>query len=216
MDMSKRLEKRSYESGILINKAKKGKYNNPDAVSKVKRYVLGEEGSSKAGRSDVIHYGAYGAVDFLDTDFIEEQFFDVQKCYVRHGKNKRYADHEIFVFPEDAGRVLKQHPSHIPEIAGKMASAISDGEFQTFYGVHNGSQYDERYPETNGKLHIHFLVNPVSFKTFKKRQENFAATAEHEAELQRLVRAEVAAIDGKERTCSEKTTQNRDGNAFSC
>ena len=72
-----------------------------------------------------------------------------------------------------------------------MASIISDGEFQTFYGVHSGDMYDENYPETNGKMHIHFLVNPVSFKTLKKRQENFSATEKHELQLQNLIRTEI-------------------------
>lgn len=192
--MAKKSKNRNYKSGILINKAKKGKYTNPDAASKIKSYILGETGSSKGNRKDVIHYGAYGAVDFLDTSLVIEQFLDVQKCHVRHNKNKRYADHEIFVFSEDDGRLLKNNPDYIPEISGKMASIISDGEYQTFYGVHSGGLHDEKYPETNGNLHIHFLVNPVSFKTFKKRQENFSATAKHEQQLQELVKSEIEKI----------------------
>ena len=192
--MSEKSKTRNYESGILINKAKKGKYNNPDAVSRIKCYILGEAGSSKENRKDVLHYGAYGAIDFLDTSLVVEQFLDVQKCHVRHNKTKRYADHEIFVFSEDDGRLLKNNPDYIPDISGKMASIISDGEYQTFYGVHSGVLHDEKYPETNGNLHIHFLVNPVSFKTLKKRQENFSATAEHEHQLQELVKSEIEKI----------------------
>lgn len=197
--MSEKSKNRNYESGILINKAKKGKYNNPDAASKIKGYILGEKGSSKENRKDIIHYGAYGAIDFLDTDLITEQFLDVQKYHVRHCKNKRYADHEVFVFSEDDGIVLKNHPNYIPNISKKMASIISDGEYQTFYGVHTGDMYDENYPETNGKMHIHFLVNPVSFKTLKKRQENFSATEKHESQLQDLVTTEMAKIKRTQR-----------------
>ena len=80
--MAKNFKNRNYESGILINKAKKGKYNNLDALSKIKHYILGERGSSKENRKDVMHYGAYGAIDFLDTDLITEQFLDVQKCHI--------------------------------------------------------------------------------------------------------------------------------------
>ena len=192
--MSEKSKNRNYESGMLINKAKKGKYNNTDAVPKIKGYILGEKGSSKENRKDIIHYGAYGAIDFLDTDLIIEQFLDVQKCHVRHCKNKRYADHEIFVFSEDDGIILNRNPNYISSISEKMASIISDGEFQTFYGVHSGDMYDENYPETNGKMHIHFLVNPVSFKTLKKRQENFSATADHEHQLQELVKSEIEKI----------------------
>ena len=191
--MAKRNIKRDYEDGILINKAGKGKYNNPDAVSKVKRYILGEEGSSKAGRHDVIYTGAFGAVDFLDdADLITDQFMDVQKCYIRHEKVKRYVDHEIFIFPEDVRNTLLNSPDRIPALAGKMADIISDGEYQVFYGVHSGDSCDKEHQETNGKLHIHFLVNPVNFKTFKKRQENFAATEAHEKKLQELVKNVVA------------------------
>ena len=189
--MSEKSKNRNYESGMLINKAKKGKYNNTDAVPKIKGYILGEKGSSKENRKDIIHYGAYGAIDFLDTDLIIEQFLDVQKCHVRHCKNKRYADHEIFVFSEDDGIILNRNPNYISSISEKMASIISDGEFQTFYGVHSGDMYDENYPETNGKMHIHFLVNPVSFKTLKKRQENFSATEKHGLQLQNLIRTEI-------------------------
>ena len=192
--MSEKSKNRNYESGMLINKAKKGKYNNTDAVPKIKGYILGEKGSSKENRKDIIHYGAYGAIDFLDTDLIIKQFLDVQKCHVRHCKNKRYADHEIFVFSEDDGIILNRNPNYISSISEKMASIISDGEFQTFYGVHSGDMYDENYPETNGKMHIHFLVNPVSFKTLKKRQENFSATADHEHQLQELVKSEIEKI----------------------
>ena len=192
--MSEKSKNRNYESGMLINKAKKGKYNNTDAVPKIKGYILGEKGSSKENRKDIIHYGAYGAIDFLDTDLIIEQFLDVQKCHVRHCKNKRYADHEIFVFSEDDGIIFNRNPNYISSISEKMASIISDGEFQTFYGVHSGDMYDENYPETNGKMHIHFLVNPVSFKTLKKRQENFSATADHGHQLQELVKSEIEKI----------------------
>ena len=193
--MSEKSKNRNYKSGILINKAKKGKYNNPDAASKIKGYILGERGSSKENRKDIIHYGAYGAVDFLDTDLIIEQFLDVQKCHVRHCKNQRYADHEVFVFSEDDGIVLKRNPDYIPDITKKMASILSDGEFQTFYGVHDGGLQDDKYRKTNGKLHVHFLVNTVSFKTLKKRQDNFSSTAVHEKQLQALLKTEIAKIE---------------------
>ena len=48
--------------------------------------------------------------------------------------------------------------------------------------------------KTIPKMHIHFLVNPVSFKTLKKRQENFSATADHEHQLQELVKSEIEKI----------------------
>lgn len=192
--MSNLKNKRNYETGILINHARKGHYTNENALSKLVKYIARAEGSSKAGKEDVLCTGAYGAVNFLGEELAIQQFEDIQHCYHRAGKISRYADHEIFSFSPNAERILKKNPEILPKLADEMAAVLSDGQYQVFYGIHTGAGTDKdtsALSETekcqDGHLHIHFAVNTVNFQTLNKRQETKAATREHEKQLQELV-----------------------------
>lgn len=185
---------RSHEMGILINRAKKGHYTNEDAPRKLIKYIARAAGSSKAGREDVLCTGAYGAIDFLGEELTIRQFEDIQHCYHRAGKISRYADHEIFSFSPNASRILKENPEILPKLANEMAAALSDGQYQVFYGIHTGAGADisTASPINTKKcqdsdLHIHFAVNTVNFQTLKKPQETMTATREHEKRLQKIV-----------------------------
>ena len=187
---------RDYKMGILTNHAGKGHYTNEDALRKLIRYIARSEGSSKAGKEDVLCTGAYGAVDFLGEAFAIRQFEDIQHCYRRAGKISRYADHEIFSFSPNAGRKLKENPEILPALADKMAAVLSDGQYQVFYGIHTETGTDtSSSPDTQKcqpqNLHIHFAVNTVNFQTLNKRQETITATRDHERQLQELVRKNI-------------------------
>lgn len=185
---------RDYEMGILTNHAGKGHYTNKDAIRKLVKYIARAEGSSKAGKGDVLCTGSYGAVDFLGEEFTVRKFEDIQHCYHKAGKVSRYADHEIFSFPPNASRILKENPKILSKLADEMAAVLSDGQYQVFYGIHTGTGADkdnstlsdtEKCQDSN--LHIHFAVNTVNFQTLNKRQETMTATRAHEKQLQKIV-----------------------------
>lgn len=185
---------RDYEMGILTNHAGKGHYTNKDAIRKLVKYIARAEGSSKAGKGDVLCTGSYGAVDFLGEEFTVRKFEDIQHCYTRAGKVARYADHEIFTFSPNASRILKKNPGILPELADEMAAVLSDGQYQVFYGIHTGEEADNGTPISSdtekcqdSNLHIHFAVNTVNFRTLNKRQETMTATRAHEKQLQKIV-----------------------------
>ena len=162
----------SANHGILICKMEEGKYRTKTAIPNLIRYVLRSEGSSKAGKSDVLCSGAYGAIDFLGERLIIKQFNQVSSLNTRNAEIKRYIDHQIFEFSEITEQILQQNPQMQKEICSDMTSILSDDQYQIVYALHT--------PDEDSKhLHVHFAVNTVSFTTALKRQEYWHNTDVH-------------------------------------
>ena len=149
----------SLSKRLLINKSKSGRYQTPNCIDKLLRYIARENGTSK---DDLICCGSIGATAFTDISYTIQQFKYVQTYYKRNGNFGRYMDHEIYSFPPEIEDILK-----------------NDG-FQVYYGVHKKDSH-------SSNIHIHFAVNTVNFITQKKRHENYQATKEREERLNRIV-----------------------------
>lgn len=162
---------------LLINKAGKHNYQNPDCVNHLLRYIARENGSSK---SDLVCCGAIGATDFTDIDTTIQQFKYIHDCYEHKGSFGRYMDHEIFSFPPSVETILKTDMNFTADLARKLAMDFYDNEFQVYYGVH-------KKDNNSSGMHIHFATNTVSFRTKKKRHENIYATKAREERLTKIV-----------------------------
>lgn len=179
--MKRQTKNNHTQTQLLINKSKKSRYNTPDSVEKVIRYIARENNKSK---DDLICCGAIGATDFTDISITIQQFQAVQSFYQRKGNFGRYIDHEIYTFSKETQELFEKHPSFIADLASEMASDFYRDNFQVYYRVH-------RKDDGENGLHIHFATNTVNFKTLKKRHENIKNTKEREERLQKIEQAKL-------------------------
>lgn len=170
------------EKSQFLNKAGHNKYNHPDAVDNVIKYISRENGDP---REDLICQGTLGAVDFKGTDTIIQQFKCVQELHTRKGKFGRYIDHEIYSFSNAEIQAFEENNIPPDVVARNMAMDIFQEGFQVHYGVHK--------PDAKNKhTHIHFAVNTVNFDTGNKRHENKKSTNERKQRLENIVAETIA------------------------
>ena len=89
-------------------------------------------------------------------------------------------DHEIYSFSPSIESILEKDVNFAAELARKLAMDFYDNQFQVYYGVH-------KKDDNASTMHIHFTTNTVSFRTKKKRHENYAATKAREERLNKIV-----------------------------
>lgn len=176
-----RTDKKADSHEILINKAGCSRYDKPDSIENLIRYISRENGKPK---NDLVCCGTLGATDFTDIDTTISQFQCVQMLHTRKGNFGRYIDHEIYSFSADEEKAIIQHNISVEKLAEKMALDFYSDGFQVYYGVHKKDH------GTNG-LHIHFAVNTVNFHTGNKRREYISDTNKREQRLRRLVDEEI-------------------------
>jgi hypothetical protein len=169
------------KSGLLLNKARHGKYSQPDSVDNLLRYIARE---NDLPQDDLICKGVLGATDFTDIDTTIEQFECVQLLHTRRGNFGRYIDHEIYSFSDDETALIEQNNISIETLARKMALDFYQDGYQVYYGVH-------KKDETDNHLHIHFATNTVNFRTGNKRHENKTETKKREQRLAQIVTANI-------------------------
>lgn len=171
-----------YKEGIFINRAGKGRYQKKGDIEKVIRYVLRER-SDEDRRSELISWGAFGLPEWESAEGIIKAFCDVQNCYRRKGRFGRRLDHEIYNFTPFEVESLKSKSLLVLEKAArKMAGMIYSEGYCVIYGIHQ---------EDEGGVHVHFVVNTVSWRTGRKRHENMERTRFHRQLFARIVRHEM-------------------------
>lgn len=162
---------------LLINKSGCNRYQEPDCVDHLLRYISRQNGSPK---DDLICCGAIGATDFTDISTTIQQFKYIHNCYERNSTFGRYMDHEIYSFSPSIESILEKDVNFTAELARKLAMDFYDNQFQVYYGVH-------KKDDNASTMHIHFTTNTVSFRTKKKRHENYAATKAREERLNKII-----------------------------
>lgn len=168
--------------GILINRAGKNCYTNPEATERLVKYVTRENGRSA---EDLIVWGGIGVAEYQGVDMVIRQMADVQKLHKRRGDFGRYMDHEIYSFSSAEERAVRERNMDIDRIARKMAYDFYENDnCQVVYGVHFQDKEEKH-------LHIHFAINTVNYKTGKKRRENKRQTKERECRFQKIVQDEI-------------------------
>jgi hypothetical protein len=170
-----------FVGGILINNAGKNRYTAPDSVSGVIKYIARQNGMEK---DDLVCCGALGAMKFTDINITIRQFECVQSLYNRRGNFGRYIDHEIYDFTPEAEAAIGRYHIPIDTLARKMAYDFYEDGFQVYYGVHAKD-------EGSNRLHVHFAINTVNYRTRKKRHENKREVALRNQRLNQIVADEI-------------------------
>lgn len=164
--------------GSLFNKAGEGNYTKPNDLENVIKYIVRENGDSP---DDLIALGGLGVTEFLGTDIIIKQFYDIQKIHTRKGNFGRYIDHEVFSIRPEIEQLIYDNNLDIDIISREMAYDFYEVDHcQVVYGVH-------RPPDKNKKLHIHFAINTVNYVTGDKRRENQRQTKERSSRFNKIV-----------------------------
>lgn len=176
-----RTDKKMDTQEILINKAGYSRYNTPDSVGKLIRYIARENGKSK---NDLVCCGVLGAAGLADIDITVRQFECVRMLHRRKGGFGRYIDHEIYSFSSDEEKAIIQKNIPVEKLAEEMAADFYKDGFQVYYGVH------KKDCSTNS-LHIHFAVNTVNFHTGNKRREYKSDTRKRKQRLRHIVDEEL-------------------------
>lgn len=172
-----RTDKKAASHGILINKAGQCRYDKPDSIENLIRYISRENGKPK---NDLVCCGAFGATDFTDIDTTIMQFKCAQMLQTRKGSFGRYIDHEIYSFSADEEKMIAHSSISVEKLAKEMALDFYKDGFQVYYGVH-------KKDNSANNLHIHFAVNTVNYITGNKRRENKSATKKRGQKFQRIV-----------------------------
>lgn len=168
--------------GMLINKAGKGRYLNPDAPEKLIKYVTRMDGKQK---DDLVAWGGLGVTEYQDIDTIVSQFYLAQKMHTRSGNFGRYADHEVYSFSHEEESAIDKNKLDVDKIARKMAyDFYRQDNCQVIYGVHAPGKKDKH-------THIHFVVNTVNFQTGNKRRESMKQTKKREQRFWKIVFDEI-------------------------
>lgn len=175
--MGKNLNSSSKHERLLISKSGHENYQNPDCVEKLLRYITRENGQSK---EDLVCSGALGATDFTDITSTIQQFEFIQDYYKHHESFGRYMDHEIFTFTPEDEHILNNLPDFTATLARKLASDFYADGYQVYYGIHKKNCNEP-------KMHIHFAINTVNFRTYKKRHSYHSATKEREKRLNQIM-----------------------------
>lgn len=147
---------------------KKRPYSEQASVENLIRYVIRDQ-KKKTAEDDLIGYGAFGAPEWMGTEEIVRMFHLVQDQYKRKGGIERYMDHEIYLFSEREIERITERGDTVENVARKLAENIYQEGHQVVYGVHEKETLDKE--GEGGHIHVHFAINAVNHKSWKKRHE---------------------------------------------
>ena len=151
--------------GNLINIS--GKYSNRDAVDKVIRYITRTR-ENEMRRDDLRGYGGAGVGSYAPPQVMIDRFKAVQNCYGIGYRGGRRILHEVFSVTDREFTDMGRDIASVNRLASELCLEYYRMGFQVVYAVHW---------DMEKKLHIHFAVNAVSYRTGKKintfRRENW-------------------------------------------
>lgn len=146
----------------LMMMANKGHYVNTDAVSNVIRYVTRTRENETKG-NELVCYGAMGVCNYMTPEKMIQQMNYVQLGYdiVRRGGRRIY--HEYFLVSPKEFAAMNGSIEVLNQFAMECCNHYFQLGHQVVYAIHMDSQK---------KLHIHFCVNTINFRTGKKWHDN--------------------------------------------
>lgn len=133
-------------------------YKNPDAVELVIRYVSRTRTGEKR-QADLIAMGGCGIPLVLGVDAIIRSFCYVQDFNRISKRGGRRLYHEVYSFSDEDYMNLNCDIRKVEEIGRKICQSYYEQGFQSIYAIHY---------EPMKHLHIHIVVNAISFVTGKK------------------------------------------------
>lgn len=166
-----------HKGGILLNRAGKGRYDAARDVRNEISYIW-REGKNKDREKELEARGAWGAPQWMGAKGVVQSFEEVRALYKRKGF-VRYLDHEIYQFSGDELDGIREKGADLGEVARRMAEDIYREGYQVAYAVHNKTDTEN--------VHVHFAVNTVNFRTWRKRHENMAETSRRQKVFRQIV-----------------------------
>lgn len=178
------------ESGILINRARKGRYCCEEDIKNVILYAVRQR-EFETRADELVSWGAFGLPEWESVEGIIDTFRFPQRCYQRKGAFGRYLDHEVYDFSPFEEETIEHYGVDIDTIGRAMAKNVYKDGYQVLYAVHRKSDQESS--------HVHLIINTVNFKTGNKRQENKKATAARKVIFHDIVSREIRRANSKGR-----------------
>lgn len=135
---------------MAVIKIVSGKYQNKDAVEKTIRYITG---NNNAPKDKVLSVGGLG-VDYGNYQNAIEQFKITKSVY--HKEDKRQVLHMVVSFDSKKENSLQE--TDIEELGYQIGKLLSRESYQIIWGIHGNTDH----------VHIHYIINSVSYETGKK------------------------------------------------
>lgn len=151
--------------GNLINI--RGRYSNRNAVDNVIQYITRTR-NNEGRLGDLQGCGGAGVGSYAPPQVMISRFKVVQNCYGIEYRGGRRILHEVFSITDREFEDMGCDIALVNRLASELCLEYFNMGFQVVYAVHW---------DMEKKLHIHFAVNAVSYRTGKKintfRKENW-------------------------------------------
>lgn len=131
----------------LIIKQINKQYNSEKAIQNVLEYIVRDK--DMQGGQEIRYWKAFGAAR-QNIKQVCRQFIKIQKLAGKDSKKR--IRHIVIVFPPSVDDIRQAL------VVAEAVALYLFKDYQVIYGIH----------EKADQLHIHFALNPVSYKTFKK------------------------------------------------
>lgn len=155
---------------------RKGKYINSDAVEKTIRYITRTR-SMEDRADELIAWGGMGIGTYQTPELVIKQFCRLQTVYGIAARGGSRVFHEVLEIKEDEFVKLGYDYARIWETAMSCANQYYEMGYQVIFAIHHtkGNCYGG-----NKGIHIHFVVNTISFLTGNKWHTNFKINYQRE------------------------------------
>lgn len=138
-----------------------GNHTNKEALSNGIKYISRTR-NNETRSNELVYYGATGVSN--DPKLGYQQMLFTQKLYKK--TDGKRCIHHIFGIGNESSNSHKLSDEALIEFAGRCSENYYHSGFQNAYALHK---------EPSGEMHIHFIINPVNFKTGLKYHEHYAA-----------------------------------------
>ena len=162
---------------MAIFKIMSPKYQNSDAVEKTIRYITG---NNNAPKDKVLSVGGYG-VDYENHENAIEQFKITKSVY--HKEDKRQLLHMVVSFDDKREKNLQK--ADIEELGYQIGRLLSRESYQTIWGIHGNTDH----------IHIHYIINSVSYETGKKYRTERGEADTLQREISTLIAPKIYTSD---------------------
>ena len=147
---------------------RKGKYINSDAVEKTIRYITRTR-SMEDRADELIAWGGMGIATYQTPELVIKQFCRLQTVYGIAARGGSRVFHEVLEIKEDEFVKLGYDYARVWETAMSCANQYYEMGYQVIFAIHHAK--DNCHGGNKG-VHIHFVVNTISFLTGNKWHTN--------------------------------------------
>lgn len=162
---------------MAVIKIVSGKYQNKGAVENTIRYITG---NNNAPKDKVLSVGGLD-VDYGNYQNAIEQFKITKSVY--HKEDKRQVLHMVVSFDDKREKSLQE--TDIKELGYQIGRLLSRESYQTIWGIHGNTDH----------VHIHYIINSVSYETGKKYRLECGETDSIQCKINTLVAPKIYTSD---------------------